>query len=72
MLLYKFANNDINKFILLLRKCVYPNEYMDDLYIYMICMFILEFSFIGIWFTDQNSKPLEIEDKISWFCDSDV
>ena len=31
----------------------------------MTCMFILEFSFIGIWFTDQNSKPLEIEDKIS-------
>ena len=24
-----------------------------------------EFSFIEVWFTDQNSKPLEIEDKIS-------
>ena len=24
-----------------------------------------EFSYIGIWFTDQNSKPLEIEDKIN-------
>ena len=24
-----------------------------------------EFSYIELWFTDQNSKPLEIEDKIS-------
>ena len=27
--------------------------------------FNLEFSYIEVWFTDQNSKPLEIEDKIS-------
>ena len=27
---YKFSNHDINKFILLLRKNVYPYEYMDD------------------------------------------
>ena len=27
---FKFSNNDINKFILLLRKGVYPDEYMDD------------------------------------------
>ena len=26
---FKFSNNDINKFILLLRKGVYPYEYMD-------------------------------------------
>ena len=26
---YSFCNNDLNKFILLLRKCVYPYEYMD-------------------------------------------
>ena len=25
-----FSNNDINKFILLLQKSVYPYEYMDD------------------------------------------
>ena len=24
-----------------------------------------EFSYIEVWFTDQNSKPLETEDKIS-------
>ena len=27
---YKFSNHDNNKFILLLRKDVYPYEYMDD------------------------------------------
>ena len=27
---FKFSNNDINKFILLLRKGVYPYEYIDE------------------------------------------
>ena len=27
---YKFSNHDSNKFILLLRKGIYPYEYMDD------------------------------------------
>ena len=26
-----------------------------------------EFLYIEVWFTDQNSKPLEIEDKINIF-----
>ena len=28
--IYKFSNHDNNKFILMLRKGVYPYEYMDD------------------------------------------
>ena len=27
--------------------------------------FDLEFSYIEVWFTNENSKPLEIEDKIN-------
>ena len=27
---YKFCNNDLNKFVMLLRKGVYPYEYIDD------------------------------------------
>ena len=27
---FKFSNNDANKFVLLLRKVVYPYEYMDQ------------------------------------------
>ena len=29
--IFKFSNNDINKFILFLRKGFYPYEYMDEL-----------------------------------------
>ena len=28
-------------------------------------MFKPEFSYIEVWFTDQNSQPLEIEDRIN-------
>ena len=28
-------------------------------------IFSLQFSYVEVWFTDQNSKPLEIEDKIN-------
>ena len=28
--IFKFSNNDINRFILLLRKCVYSYGYMDE------------------------------------------
>ena len=28
--LYKFCNGDLNKFFLLLTKCIYPYEYMDS------------------------------------------
>ena len=32
--IYEFCNGDLNKFILLLRKGVYPCEYMDSWQIY--------------------------------------
>ena len=28
--IYKFRSGDLNKFVLLLRKCVYPYEYIDS------------------------------------------
>ena len=31
----------------------------------LIKTFNSEFSYIEVWFTDQNSKPLDIEDKIN-------
>ena len=32
---------------------------------YILKTFDSEFSYIEVWFTDQNSNPLEIEDKIN-------
>ena len=32
---------------------------------YFLKTFTSGFSYIEVWFTDQNSKPLEIEDKIN-------
>ena len=31
--------------------------------IFLKSFFNSEFSYIEVWFTDQNSKPVEIEDK---------
>ena len=39
-----------------------------DLLTYLLIFlktFDLVFSYIEVWFSDQNSKPLEIEDKIN-------
>ena len=33
--------------------------------LYILKTFDSVFSYIEVWFTDQNSKPLEIEDKIN-------
>ena len=38
---------------------ILPKNYISLKY------FNSEFSYIEVWFTDQNSKPLEIKDKIS-------
>ena len=48
-----------------------PNKSFGQLLIISLKNFIFlktfdsEFSYIEVWFTDQNSKPLEIEDKIN-------
>ena len=47
-----------------------PNKPFGQLLVFLlkICFlktFNSEFSYIEMWFTDQNSKPLEIEDKIN-------
>ena len=44
-----------------------PNKLLDILPKYFIFFktFDSEFSYIEIWFTDQNSKPLDIENKIN-------
>ena len=34
-------------------------------YLIFLKTFNSEFSYIEVWFTNQNSKPLEIEDKIN-------
>ena len=34
-------------------------------FIHYIHTFVSEYSYIAVWFTDQNPKPLEIEDKIN-------
>ena len=33
--------------------------------LFFLKTFDSEFSYIEVWYTDQNSKPLEIEDKIN-------
>ena len=47
-----------------------PNKLFDQLFaispkdFIFLKTFNLEFSYIEIWFTDHNSQPLQIEDKI--------
>ena len=49
----------------------YPNKPFGQLWhilppkIIFLKTFNSEWSYIEVWFTDQNSKPLDIEDKIS-------
>ena len=38
---------------------------INEVVIIHLNTFNSEFSYIEVWFTDQNSKPLEIEDKIN-------
>ena len=51
--LYKFAPNKLFAQIL----DIIPKSFIS------LKTFNSEFSYIEVWFTDQNSKPLQIEDK---------
>ena len=48
-----------------------PNKWFGQLldispkYFIFLKIFDSEFSYIGVWFNEQNSKPLEIEDKVN-------
>ena len=33
--------------------------------LYFLKTFDSEFSYIEVWFTDQNSKPLDVQDRIN-------
>ena len=55
ILLYKFVPNKSLGQLL----DISPNNFI------FLKTFNSEFSYIEVWFTDQNSKPLEIEDKIN-------
>ena len=64
------ANNDYQQDSRVLYTLV-PNKLFGQLLDISIKNFIFlkpfdsKFSYIGLWFSDQNSKPLEIEDEIS-------
>ena len=51
--------------IVLVRCNIINNDYQQASHFMFLKTFDSEFSYIAVWFTDQNSKPLEIEDKKS-------
>ena len=66
----KIVNNDYQQDSRVLYTFV-PNKSFDQLLdispknFIFLKTFNSEFSYIEVWFTDQKSKPLEIEDKIN-------
>ena len=67
---YNIANNDYQQDSRVLYIFV-PNESFGQLLdispkkFIFLKTFTLEFSYVEVWFTDQNSKPLEMGDKIN-------
>ena len=45
------------------QKMLYSFFIFSYYYIKFLLTFNSEFSYIEVWFTDQNSKPIELEDK---------
>ena len=61
------VHNDYQNNLIDLFQVSYLVSYLMFLLIFFLFLrtFNSEFSYIEAWHTDQNSKPLEIEDKIS-------
>ena len=66
----KITNNDYQQYSRVLHRFL-SNKPFDQLLNIWLKTFIFlktmnsEFSYIEVWFTDQNSKPLEVENKIN-------
>ena len=58
--LYKYATLSMTIFH---QKMLYSFFIFSYYYIKFLLTFNSEFSYIEVWFTDQNSKPIELEDK---------
>ena len=67
---YNIVNNDYQENSRVLYTFV-PNKSFGQLldispkHFIFLKIFNSEFSYIEVWFADQNSKPLEIEDKLN-------
>ena len=67
---YSVTNNSYKQALEVLFKFV-PNKEFGQLIkilphsLIMLNTINTEFSFIDVWFTDQNSKPFEIEDNVN-------
>ena len=72
MIHFHFANNSCQQNSRVLYTFV-PNKYFGQLLdispesFIFLKTFDSEFSYLEVWFTDQNSNPLETEDKINIF-----
>ena len=68
LIYWNITNNDYQKDSKVLYTFA-PNKWFGQLFdtspkvFVFLKTFNLEFSYIEVWFTDQNSKPLEIEHK---------
>ena len=62
------VNNDYEHdsrilYTFLLNKCFSQLLHISPLNLKFLKTFISDFSYIKVWFTNENSKPLETEDK---------